>query len=95
MGINIEVSIWEQLMLHYINYDSQAAAGKGISQVVFSRILMAAPGMTLLPVVMERLEKQRWLRNNPRLNAPFQTLACGVVLTLMVPTACALFDQTW
>ncbi|KAK4308801.1 hypothetical protein Pmani_019521 [Petrolisthes manimaculis] len=74
--------------------NSRAAAAKGISLVVFSRILMAAPGMTLLPVVMERLEKQRWLRNNPRLNAPFQILACGVSLTLMVPISCALFDQT-
>lgn len=72
---------------------SRLAALKGISQVVFSRIFMAAPGMTIIPIIMERLEKQAWLRRNPRLNAPFQTLACGVMLTLMTPTACALFNQ--
>nr|XP_045622482.1 sideroflexin-2-like [Procambarus clarkii] len=74
---------------------SRLAAVKGISQVVFSRIFMAAPGMTLLPVIMEKLEKQAWLRKNPRLNAPFQVLACGVSLTFMTPAACALFNQKW
>ncbi|XP_037780287.1 LOW QUALITY PROTEIN: sideroflexin-2-like [Penaeus monodon] len=73
--------------------ESKLAAAKGITQVVVSRIIMAAPGMTILPVVMERLEKQAWLRRNPRLNAPFQTLACGLILTFMTPTACSLFNQ--
>ncbi|XP_050733093.1 sideroflexin-2-like isoform X1 [Eriocheir sinensis] len=73
--------------------NSKLAAAKGISQVTFSRIFMAAPGMTILPVIMERLEKQNWLRNNPRLNAPFQMLMCGAILTIMTPTACAVFDQ--
>lgn len=80
------------LPLYSIN---QLAAAKGITQVVVSRIIMAAPGMTILPVVMERLEKQAWLRRNPRLNAPFQTLACGLILTFMTPTACSLFNQKW
>ncbi|XP_064122965.1 sideroflexin-2-like isoform X2 [Macrobrachium nipponense] len=74
--------------------ESKVAAVKGISQVVSSRIFMAAPGMTILPFVMERLEKQAWLVKNPRLNAPFQTMACGVLLTAMVPIACSLFNQT-
>lgn len=73
--------------------NSKLAAAKGISQVVFSRIFMAAPGMTILPVIMERLEKQNWLRNHPKLNAPFQILMCGAMLTFMTPTACALFNQ--
>ncbi|KAG7162165.1 sideroflexin-2-like [Homarus americanus] len=73
--------------------NSKVAAVKGISQVVLSRIIMAAPGMTLLPVIMERLEKQAWLRRNPRLNAPFQVFACGVFLTFMTPTACSIFNQ--
>ncbi|KAG0714616.1 Sideroflexin-2 [Chionoecetes opilio] len=72
---------------------SKLAAAKGISQVVFSRIFMAAPGMTILPVVMERLEKQSWLRNNPKLNAPLQMFMCGAILTFMTPTACAVFNQ--
>ncbi|XP_047468636.1 sideroflexin-2-like [Penaeus chinensis] len=73
--------------------ESKLAAVKGITQVVVSRIIMAAPGMTILPLVMERLEKQAWLRRNPRLNAPFQTLTCGLILTFMTPTACSLFNQ--
>lgn len=56
---------------------SRVAAAKGISQVVFSRILMAAPGMMLLPVIMERLERVNWFRQMSVLHAPFQTLAVG------------------
>lgn len=56
---------------------SRIAAAKGISQVVFSRILMAAPGMMLLPVIMERLERINWFRQMAVLHAPFQTLAVG------------------
>ncbi|XP_072787306.1 sideroflexin-2 isoform X2 [Taeniopygia guttata] len=36
---------------------SRRAAVKGIAQVVLSRITMAAPGMIILPIIMERLEK--------------------------------------
>lgn len=56
---------------------SRVAAAKGISQVVFSRILMAAPGMLLLPVIMERLERLNWFKRLAILHAPFQTLAVG------------------
>ncbi|XP_014276710.1 sideroflexin-2 [Halyomorpha halys] len=73
--------------------ESRVAAVKGISQVIFSRILMCAPGMTILPIVMEQLEKNCWFRCNQWIHAPFQTLACGVSLTLMVPAACAIFPQ--
>ena len=71
------------------------AAVKGISQVVFSRIIMAMPGMTILPIIFEKLEKQSWLKNNPRLNAPLQTIGCGIFLTFMTPFACSLYNQTW
>lgn len=56
---------------------SRIAAVKGISQVTFSRIFMAAPGMMLLPLVMERLEKIDWFKRTTSLHAPFQTLAVG------------------
>jgi len=72
---------------------SRLASVKGISQVVLSRILMAAPGMLLLPVIMERLERLAWFRRLAVLHAPFQTLAVGGFLLFMVPTACSLFPQ--
>lgn len=56
---------------------SRVAAAKGISQVVFSRILMAAPGMMFLPVIMEKLERYRWFKGMSILHAPFQTMAVG------------------
>lgn len=73
---------------------SRFAAVKGISQVVLSRILMAAPGMLVLPIIMERLEKIPWFKKATYLHAPFQTGMVGCFLIFMVPTACALFPQT-
>jgi len=73
---------------------SKLAAAKGISQVIVSRIVMCAPGMVLLPVIMEKLEnKSTWFKRNTWIHAPFQTLAVGCFLIGMVPTACALFPQ--
>lgn len=56
---------------------SRLAAVKGISQVVFSRILMAAPGMLVLPVIMEKLEKYPSFKRMSILHAPFQTALVG------------------
>lgn len=56
---------------------SRVAAVKGISQVVFSRIVMAAPGMLILPFIMERVEKLPIYRRVKWLNAPFQTALVG------------------
>lgn len=73
---------------------SRFAAVKGISEVIVSRILMAAPGMLVLPVIMERLEKIPWFKKASYLHAPFQTGMVGCFLLFMVPTACSLFPQT-
>lgn len=72
---------------------SKVAAVKGISLVVFSRILMCAPGMLVLPIIVEKLEKFRWYRTRTWFHAPFQTLGVGCFLVFMVPTACAMFPQ--
>lgn len=56
---------------------SRLAATKAQSQVVLSRIIMAAPGMLLLPVIMEKLEKYPWFKKMSILHAPFQTIAVG------------------
>lgn len=72
---------------------SRLAAGYGITQVVLSRIVMAAPGMLILPVIMEKLERRDWFRRLSVLHAPFQTMMVGCFLIIMVPTACGLFPQ--
>lgn len=72
---------------------SRIASGFGITQVVLSRICMAAPGMLLMPVIMERLEKRQWFRRLHILHAPFQVMMVGCFLVFMVPTACGLFPQ--
>uniref|UniRef100_A0A3Q3ANV6 Sidoreflexin n=1 Tax=Kryptolebias marmoratus TaxID=37003 RepID=A0A3Q3ANV6_KRYMA len=41
---------------------SKKAATKGITQVVVSRITMAAPGMIILPIIMQRLEKYKFMQ---------------------------------
>uniref|UniRef100_A0A023F854 Sidoreflexin n=2 Tax=Triatoma infestans TaxID=30076 RepID=A0A023F854_TRIIF len=73
--------------------ESRVAAMKGITQVIISRIVMCAPGMTILPLIMERLECNCWFRTNQWFHAPFQTAMCGGFLLFMVPAACALFPQ--
>lgn len=72
---------------------SRLAAGFGITQVVVSRIAMAAPGMIILPVIMERLERRDWFRRLSILHAPFQVMMVGCFLIFMVPAACGLFPQ--
>lgn len=72
---------------------SRLAAVKGITQVIVSRITMAAPGMMLLPVIMERLEKYDWMKRMQILHAPMQVMMVGCFLTVMVPGACGLFPQ--
>ncbi|KAM6183439.1 sideroflexin-2 [Erethizon dorsatum] len=73
---------------------SQRAAAIGITQVVISRITMAAPGMILLPVIMERLEKLHFMKKAKVLHVPLQVTLSGCFLFFMVPVACGLFPQT-
>ncbi|XP_065071409.1 sideroflexin-2-like isoform X2 [Rhopilema esculentum] len=72
---------------------SKRAAVKGITQVVTSRITMAAPGMLIIPIIMEKLEKYRFMQRIRILHAPIQILMCGVSLVFMVPIGCAMFPQ--
>ncbi|KAH9416369.1 Sideroflexin-1 [Dermatophagoides pteronyssinus] len=72
---------------------SKKMAKEGISLVVLSRILMAAPGMVIPPIIMNRLEKRGILRRIPWISAPAQVLMCGLSLTFATPLCCALFPQ--
>merc|ERR1719430_2927693 len=51
---------------------SRVCAVSGISQVVTSRVVMAAPGMFCLPFIMKQMEKKPWFKSRPALHAPFQ-----------------------
>lgn len=54
---------------------SKYAAKKGITQVVISRNILMTPGMVLLPVIMQRLERRPWFARMTFLHAPFQVRA--------------------
>ncbi|XP_078079289.1 sideroflexin-2 [Mustelus asterias] len=72
---------------------SRIAAVMGITQVVVSRVTMAAPGMIILPIMMEHLEKYPFMRRIKFLHAPMQVMLVGCFLIFMVPAACSLFPQ--
>lgn len=56
---------------------SKLAAAKGISQVVISRIVMCAPGMLILPVIMEKAEKTALMKRITYLHGPIQVFGVG------------------
>lgn len=72
---------------------SKKAAMKGITQVVVSRITMAAPGMIIMPIIMQRMEKLKFMQKITFLHGPIQVMMVGVFLIFMVPAACSLFPQ--
>ncbi|XP_059508949.1 sideroflexin-2 isoform X2 [Stegostoma tigrinum] len=72
---------------------SRTAAVKGITQVVISRVTMAAPGMIILPIMMEHLERYPFMQRIKFLHAPLQVMLVGCFLIFMVPAACSLFPQ--
>ncbi|KAK6196191.1 hypothetical protein SNE40_001462 [Patella caerulea] len=75
--------------------ESKYAAVKGISQVVFCRIMMVVPSMTMLPILIEKLEKTAWMKRNKFFNPPLQVLLAGFTMLFMVPVGCSLFPQKW
>ncbi|XP_055502986.1 sideroflexin-2 isoform X2 [Leucoraja erinacea] len=76
-----------------LNLYTKIAAVKGITQVVISRVTMAAPGMIILPIIMEKLEKYPFMQRIKFFHAPLQVTLVGCFLIFMVPAACSLFPQ--
>jgi tricarboxylate carrier len=72
---------------------SRTAAVTAVSQVVPSRILMAAPAMFFPPLIMAKLERAAFLVKNPWAKAPITVLLVGACLTFSTPLCCALFPQ--
>lgn len=73
--------------------DSKNAARSAIAQVVFSRIMMATPGMMIPPIIMNKMENKPFMVARPWLNAPIQVLLVGFFLVFATPLCCALFPQ--
>ncbi|XP_059681158.1 sideroflexin-1 isoform X2 [Gavia stellata] len=73
--------------------ESTKAAQQAITQVVISRILMAAPGMAIPPFIMNTLEKRAFLKRFPWMSAPIQVGLVGFCLVFATPLCCALFPQ--
>ncbi|XP_025093876.1 sideroflexin-1-like [Pomacea canaliculata] len=72
---------------------SSRAAASAITQVVVSRIVMAMPGMMIVPFIMNYLDRKPFLQRMPWLNAPIQTGIIGIFLVFATPLCCALFPQ--
>jgi len=72
---------------------SKVAAKEGISMVLLSRIGMAMPGMVIIPIIINSLDRRGLFRKYPKLSAPIQVSLCGLILTLSTPLCCAIFEQ--
>jgi len=72
---------------------SKIAAREGITMVTLSRVAMAAPGMVLIPMVMNKLDSRGFFKKFPKANAPLQVLMVGFILTFATPLCCAIFEQ--
>ena len=73
--------------------ESKVAAKEAITMVTLSRIGMAMPGMVLIPVIMNSLDRRGVFRRYPRIGAPVQVGLCGLILTFSTPLCCAIFEQ--
>lgn len=74
--------------------ESPKVAKKAISQVVFSRVMMATPGMLLVPLTVSKLEKKYpKIKTSMPLTLSIQLLLVGICLTFATPLCCALFPQ--
>jgi len=49
--------------------------------------------MIIPPIIMNSLEKTKFMRTRAWLNSPIQIVLCGIFLTFTTPMCCALFPQ--
>ena len=72
---------------------SKKAATLAVSETALSRVLNSSPIMVIPPLILVRLQKQEWLKKNPRLTLPVNL---GLILTtslFALPLALAAFPQ--
>lgn len=74
--------------------ESVEAAKRAIPMVIFSRVCMAVPGMTIPPIIMDQLDRKTTvLKRFAWIGAPLQVMMCGMCLVFATPLCCALFPQ--
>jgi hypothetical protein len=72
---------------------SKKAATLAVSETALSRVLNSSPIMVLPPLVLVQLQKQEWLKRNPRLTLPVNLgLILGTSL-FALPLALGAFPQ--
>ncbi|CAL1676770.1 unnamed protein product [Lasius platythorax] len=72
---------------------SQVAAVKGISECVLTRIIMAAPGMLMIPIITQRMQPYCFYQLRPWIALPVEIGLCALSLLIMIPSALAIFPQ--
>ncbi|XP_018406728.1 PREDICTED: sideroflexin-1-like [Cyphomyrmex costatus] len=72
---------------------SQVAAVKGISECILTRIIMAAPGMLMIPVITQRMQSYCFYQLRPWITFPVEIGLCTLCLLVMIPSALAIFPQ--
>ncbi|XP_012056932.1 PREDICTED: sideroflexin-1-like [Atta cephalotes] len=72
---------------------TQVAAVKGISECILTRIIMAAPGMLMVPVITQRMQSYRFYKLRPWITVPVEIGLCILCLLVMIPSALAIFPQ--
>lgn len=72
---------------------SKKAAKLAVGETALSRVFNATPIMVLPPLILVKLQKGQWLKNNPRMVLPVNL---GLILTTSIfalPIALAVFPQ--
>ncbi|PVH86902.1 Tricarboxylate/iron carrier [Cadophora sp. DSE1049] len=72
---------------------SKKAATLAVSETALSRVLNSSPIMVIPPLVLVRLQKQQWLKNNPRLTMPVNVGLIFATSLFALPLALAAFPQ--
>ncbi|XP_011142727.2 sideroflexin-1 [Harpegnathos saltator] len=72
---------------------SRIAAIKGISECIITRILMAAPGMLLVPAVTQRLRLYCFYQLRSWVVMPIEIGLSTICLLVMIPSALAIYPQ--
>jgi len=72
---------------------SQQAGFNALSQVALSRVATSFPCLLLPPVIMNYLDKTKFLINNPRLRQPVNLGVITALLLTALPASVAIFPQ--